>query len=47
MLLNAQNIKKEYGIQTVLDIESWKSGMGNGLGLSAATAQANPPCSGY
>lgn len=43
MLLNALNIKKEYGIQTVLDIENWKSGMGTGLGSSDATEPGNPP----
>ena len=55
MLLNAQNIKKEYGIQTVLDIEKLEIGDGERIGLirrhggksRAATEQANPPCSGY
>ena len=47
MLLNAQNIKKEYGIQTVLDIEKLEIEDGNGLASSAAMAQANPPCWGY
>ena len=33
MLLNAQNIKKEYGIQTVLDIEKLEIGDGERIGL--------------
>ena len=42
MLLNALNVKKEYGIQTVLDIENWKSGAGTGLDSSDATGPENP-----
>lgn len=43
MLLNALNIKKEYGIQTVLDIEKLEIRMGTGLGSSDATEPGNPP----
>ena len=41
MLLNALNVKKEYGIQTVLDIE--KLEIRTGLDSSDATGPENPP----
>lgn len=33
MLLNAQNIKKEYGIQTILDIKKLEIHDGHRIGL--------------
>ena len=43
MLLNALNVKKEYGIQTVLDIEKLEIRTGTGLDSSDATGPENPP----
>ena len=44
MLLQAQHLKKEYGIQEILDIEKLEIQDYDRIGLVSETARENPPC---